>query len=413
MAIGFKHGASGVSQLGAIVVSGSTKPTDPKENTIWVNDSYNYSMGSWSFSPDEPHRVSKSRNLIVFPYLSGTLTNSGVTFTVDSTSTSASEKGKITVNGTNNSSSNIVFRLSNESLATREILLQPGRYVLCGNCESSSSTTHRLLIAYSYDNWASYADTIYDNEGTGIGFAVEKVAKARISIQIRGGKTASNAVYKPMLVREGESTVYTMGNATGQIWIKTGTGGTIALDTVKGKNETIVTPITAYEYFTNSGWVKKTAEVYQYGAWKALEDPSAPVTPEAPWDGYYFNNGNQYEGVTGGWSTNGWVNSGTVSVGDTIVASTASGQYARVGTVNTVDLSSVKKLWFDSPSGNNGYDFGYLAVTSKKTGDDFAASVTITAGRGSLDVSNLSGQYYICVYVVPKAYADISAVWKE
>ena len=413
MAIGFKHGASGVSQLGAIVVSGSTRPTDPKENTIWVNDSNNYSMGSWSFSPDEPHRVSKSRNLIVFPYLSGTLTNSGVTFTVDSTSTSASEKGKITVNGTNSSSSNIVFRLSNESLATREILLQPGKYVLCGNCESSSSTKHRLLIAYSYDNWVSYAGTIYDNAGTGTSFTVEKVAKARISIQIRGGKTASNAVYKPMLVREGESTAYTIGNATGQIWIKTGTGGTIALDTVKGKNETIVTPITAYEYFTNSGWVKKTAEVYQYGAWKALEDPSAPVTPEAPWDGYYFNNGNQYEGVTGGWSTNGWVNSGTVSVGDTIVASTNGSQYARVGTVNAVDISSVKKLWFDSPSGNNGYGPGYLAVTSQKTGDDFAAIVAITAGRGSLDVSNLSGQYYICLYVGPSAYADISAIWKE
>ena len=407
MAIGFKHGASGVSQLGATVVSGSTRPTDPKENTIWVNDSNNYSMGSWSFSPDEPHRVSKSRNLIVFPYLSGTLTNSGVTFTVDSTSTSASEKGKITVNGTNSSSSNIVFRLSNESLATREILLQPGKYVLCGNCESSSSTTHRLLIAYSYDNWVSYAGTIYDNAGTGTSFTVEKVAKARISIQIRGGKTASNAVYKPMLVREGESTAYTIGNATGQIWIKTGTGGTIALDTVKGKNETIVTPITAYEYFTNSGWVKKTAEVYQYGAWKALEDPSAPDSPEAAWDGYYFNNGNQYEGVTGGWGA--WSSGATI--GDTIAVTNAG-----ASTNNKVDLTNVNKLWFDSPSGSGAFGtFGVLCATSEKNAVDknIKASVQVRAGRGSLDVSSLTGSYYISLYAANGAYADVSAIWKE
>ena len=410
MAIGFKHGSSGGEPLGITVVSSSTKPTDPKENTIWVNDSYNYSMGSWSFSPDEPHRVSKKRNLIVYPYLYSSRTVNGVTFTVDD---STGNKGKVTVNGTNTSSGNIVFRLSDKGIGQREMLLQPGTYYLSGNCESTSTTTHRLLLVYTYNDWAN-TSTVYETTDNGK-FTLNKVAKARVSIQVSGGQTVNNAIYQPMITKDSKGTVYEMGNATGQIWIKTGTGGTISMDATKGKNETIVTPITAYEYFTNSGWVKKTAEVYQYGAWKALEDPSAPVTPEAPWDGYYFNNGNQYTGVTGGWSG---ASSGSSShlVGDTLaVSAPTSSSSAIVYTVNTVDLTNVTKLWFDSPNGSNGYSSGYLCVSSTQSfaTNDLKASVTIRAGRGSLDVSRLSGSYYLVLAAANQSYADISAIWKE
>ena len=416
MAIGFKHGSSGGDPLGITVVSSSTKPSSPKENTIWVNDPKDYEMESFAISPTEPHRVSMSRNLIVYPYMNGTLTNYGVTFTVDSTSSSASKKGTITVNGTNTSTKTIVYRLSNESLTDRELLLQPGRYVLCGNCDSSSSTTHRLLIAYSYDNWNSYAGTVYDNSGTGTAFSLDKVAKARISIQVSGSKTVSNAVYKPMLVREGESTVYTMGNATGQIWIKTGAGGTISMDATKGKNEIGVNPVAAYEYATNSGWVKRDAEVYQYGAWKAIEDPAAPETPDSPWDGYYFKDGEQYTDITGGWKTDGFTNTGTATVGDTLVVSApASSHFAAVCTEKMIDLTNANKLWFDSPSGNNGYGFGYLCVTTQKSAlqADIAASVTVVAGGGSMDVRSLSGAYHICLFASGGAYADVRAVWVE
>lgn len=408
MAIGFKHGSSGGDPLGITVVSSSTKPSEPKENTIWVNDPKDYEMGSFAISSTEPHRVSRTRNLIVFPYLNGTTTLYGVTFTVDSTSTSSSQKGAITVNGTNTSSDGKVFRLSNNSIAEGELLLQPGKYVLCGNCESSSANTHRLLIVYSYDNWAS-SSTIYDNSsGTGTGFTVEKVAKARLSIQVRGDQTVNNAVYKPMLVKEGESTEYTMGNATGQIWVKTDTSGSIFIDAIKGKNEAIVDPVAAYEYFTNNGWVNRDAEVYQYGAWKVLE---------TPWDGYYFKDGEQYTDITGGWSTDGWTNTGTVTASDTIaVSAPASSHFAAISTKNTVDLTDANTLWFDSPNGNNGYGYGYLCVTSAKSvasADDIKASVQVKAGRGSVDVSSLSGKYYITLYATNQSYADVSAIWME
>lgn len=409
MAVGFKHGSSGGGDLFSFtVVKSSTQPTDPKENTIWVNGDYS-NMGSWDICPTEPHRVSRTDNLIVYPYLNGTKTVSGVTFTDLFESTGdRNNRGKISASGTNSSSGTIVYRLSNSGIANRELLLQPGTYYLSGNCESSSSTTHRLLLVYSYDNWAT---TTTVNELTNNGkFTLEKVAKARISIQISGGKTVTDAVYQPMLEKDSKGAAYTMGNATGQVWIKTDPNSTILMDAVKGKNNIAIPLGSAYEYATHDGWVGMASQIYQNGQWKELA---------APWDGYYFKDGEQYTDVTGGWTSTDWNNTGTVNVGDTIVLSGSSTTTAKIATANTVDLTDVKKIWFDSPNGANGQAYGgYLVVTKSKSiaTEEVVATVAInTAGTGSVDVSGLSGKYYICLYASGSglAYADVRAVWME
>lgn len=51
MAKGYKHGAGGSNPLNFKVVCGTTRPSDPRENTIWVNTA---SMSSWVFSPSKP-----------------------------------------------------------------------------------------------------------------------------------------------------------------------------------------------------------------------------------------------------------------------------------------------------------------------------------------------------------------------
>ena len=56
MAIGFKHGSAGGDVLGIRVVSGMTRPSAPKENTIWVNSTND--IRSWYISPTEPIDVS-------------------------------------------------------------------------------------------------------------------------------------------------------------------------------------------------------------------------------------------------------------------------------------------------------------------------------------------------------------------
>ena len=400
MGKGFKHGAGGCGDaLGITIVPGATKPTAPKDNTIWANSKN--SMGSWAISPTEPHRVSINKNLIVYPYAFSTNSKNGVTVIVDS---SSSNKGKVTVNGTNTYNGSLAFRLSEGGPEKGEMILQPGTYCLRGNCSSSSSTTHRLLIGYSYDNWGK-TTTASELENGGV-FTIDKVAKARVSIQVSKGASANNAVYSPMLVKGSTPAAYTVGNATGQIWVKTDTTGNISMDALKGANVLTLNPVAVYEYTTNNGWVERNAEVYQYGAWTELKPA---------WDGYYFKDGNQYTDVTGGWTKDGWGGTGSVTVGSTLVA-TGTGGEAVVGTANPVDLSNVSKVWIDSPNGNNGYGFGYMFIAKSKSvaSSESVAYVQVTkAGSFSIDVSGLSGKYYIYLYAGDRAYVDARAIWKE
>lgn len=52
MAMGFKHGVSGGAPLGIHIVTGTTRPVSPKENTIWANSSTG--AASWAISPVQP-----------------------------------------------------------------------------------------------------------------------------------------------------------------------------------------------------------------------------------------------------------------------------------------------------------------------------------------------------------------------
>ena len=323
--INFNAGGAGAG-LNVTVVNSSTEPASPKEDTIWVKGSYPAHTG-WAISPIEPHRVSRSDNLIVYPYLNGTRTSNGVTFTVDD---SSGNKGKITANGTNTSSSSIFFRLSDAGIENREMVLQPGTYRLCGNCESSSSSTHRLAIAYSYNNWST-KEFAYDDSGSGVDFTLTKIAKARVSIEVKGGKSADNALYQPVVVRAGVSTAYTMGNATGQLWIKTDSSSELRLNVLK-QNEILVSPLEAYEYTTNSGWYKREMRVYQRGAWSELNTSL-----------YIYNNGKS---------------TGYSFACDTTMLQQSSGYPAQADRVN------VKSTPITVTSNSRAYDFTNMFVTN-------------------------------------------------
>ena len=192
--------------------------------------------------------------------------------------------------------------------------------------------------------------------------------------------------------------------ANGDVWLKLDPYGTMAFNALK-KNSIVVHLGTAYVYA--NGWVECDAEVYQDGAWNPLV---------IPWDGYYFKDGDQYNAVTGGWTTDGWGNTGTVTVGSTIaVSSPAVSHFTAISTANTIDLTDAKKLCFDSPNGANGYSPGYLCVISARSvaTASIKVSVAVRAGRGSVDVSGLSGKYHLCLYAPGSSYADVSAVWME
>lgn len=395
MAFGYKHGSSGGGErLNFIVVNSATEPSSPRENTIWVK--CDYSMHRWDISPTQPCRVGK-KNLIVYPYYETTHTEDGITFTDNG-------DGTVTANGTATAESN--FRFSYTSAESGMFILTPGTYTLSGCPSGGSSSAYALLLSRLND---SGSWEIYQRDyGSGKTFTIERDTYCCVLFRVFKGATAAGMTVRPMLEKGSAASSFARGNATGQVWIKTDPIGSVSMNAIR-KNGITVQPVSAYEYTTNNGWRSRDAQVYQNGAWKALEEL------EEPWDGYYFKDGEQYTDVTGGWTTDGWNNIGTVTVGTTIAVSGPS----MISTKNTVDLTSAKTLWFDSPNGNNGYNFGYLCVTSAKSVADtyIATSVQVKAGKGSVDVSSLSGKYYIVLYAPSltggASYADVRAVWME
>lgn len=394
MAIG-RTNTGGGSALNFEVVPGTTKPTNPKENTIWANSSA--TMGSWAVSPTEPHRESRTKNLIVYPYLNGTKTNSGVTFTVDD---SSSNRAMITVNGKNTSSGSIVFRLSNSGVENREIILKPGTYCLCGNCESSSSSTHRLLLAYSYDNWGT-STQVNDNSGTGVSFTVTKLAKARVSIQVQGGVTVSNAVYRPQLEKGSSATAYERGNATGQVWVKTSEESPFSVNALH-KNAIDIRPSAVYEYYTVNGWVERSAQIYQYGAWSDIKT-SFYLYNNGKSTGYSWECDETMKENSYGW--NAASDEGRITVNDTnITIKTSSSRgydYTNIFVANssgsfvTVDLSKYTKIRIK----------GTLTGATKNTACVFRAMTEM--GDYSTDNNVLSQAFYTGTI---DATIDISAV---
>lgn len=133
------------------------------------------------------------------------------------------------------------------------------------------------------------------------------------------------------------------------------------------------------------------------------------------WDKYYFRDGEQYENITGGWVKTS--TTGTVKIRDTLeVESTNASAPATVSTAKKIDLTGVNTLFFDSPNGRDGNFYGaYLriATDSKIVRDVQFAAV----GQGSIDVSDLTGEYYIILHTVGggngSGYGDIRAIWRD
>lgn len=195
----------------------------------------------------------------------------------------------------------------------------------------------------------------------------------------------------------------------GTIWIRTNLTGDVTLNAIK-RNGIILYPVGVKQYI-GSQWVSLDAHIYQNGMW---------IQFALAWDGYYFQDGEQYEEFTGGWSSDGYNSTGTVTVANILeVLSPNASKPARVGTVNPIDLTNVNTLYYDSTTGKNGKAYpGYLMVTEAKGVGNTAAQATISnSGTGSIDVSELEGSYYIWLHALGGAsgsgYTSVRAIWKD
>lgn len=195
----------------------------------------------------------------------------------------------------------------------------------------------------------------------------------------------------------------------GAVWISTGDTSPVKFNALK-KNALMVYPGSVM-YHNGTEWKNVDAYIYQKGAW---------VKFSLAWDGYYFKDGNQYEYITGGWTTEGWNNQATANTDNGILyVESPNAQYAaRIGTEKPVDLTGVDKIWLDSPSGQGSSAYsGYLLVCTDKEDYTDVKQAQITTGTVSVDVSGLSGPHYLLLRTLGgtngSGSASVRAIWKE
>lgn len=172
----------------------------------------------------------------------------------------------------------------------------------------------------------------------------------------------------------------------GMVWISVGTSSTVAFNALK-KNGIMVYPLSAKQYVNGAG-VSVEAKSYQNGNWVDW------------WDGGLFVNGNQYESVTGGWSSNGCADPGytviTATIGNTIHLKASSGKLSIACTEKMVNLSGKKKLKVNLSQRTDG--ILYVGITKDKSHiyeDDLAVLTANAVGIHELTIPDGSGECYV------------------
>ncbi len=377
----FNMSGGGGTGLNFTVVGGTAAPSNPKENTIWVDT--DTEITSWDFSAMQPCRRSKSKNLIVYPYYHTTQTDNGVTYT-------DSGDGTVKANGTAADATSI-FRISatNISTADNNILFVPaGTYTLSG-CPSGGSDN--LYFIEVYEELEPNTDLrIGRDYGNGLTFTLDHDAYLRFAIAVASNVKVTNSVFKPQLEKGSAATSFVKGDATGQVWITPGTSSPVAFNALK-KNSMMVYPLSAKQYISGA-WVSVDAKSFQSGEWKA-------------WIVYLYNNGDECEAISGGFAACAYTPSGvtsssiiapTLSKGaDSMTVSISQYYYGQVFAKNSFpldDISAIEVVYSNASTGT------FLVTNTKGTGYTAAASAKPSgSGTAVIDVSNLTGDYYFAI----------------
>ena len=381
--------ASGLNKAGTLdaiesnftVVGGTSAPSSPAENTIWVNTST--TISNWDFSATQPYPRSTNKNIIVYPYVSDSTSKNGITWTVNS-------DGSIKANGT--ASANSSRYITHKTTTGFMLSLPAGTYRLSGCPSGGSSSTYYLELAVSYDNWATA--TYPKDTGSGATVTLTSTAKVCMYATVKSGVTVSNIVFKPQLEVGSTATSWVKGDATGHVWISTGDFSTAEFNALK-KNGIQVCPKSAKQYI-NGTWVVKTGQIYQSGTWKG-------------WAHYLIGNGVDAQTVTGGfpvdWHTDWQVfnSDGSVTLKHSYADATFRHDYS---TNNTFDVTNYTKLVVHATAWDTYEAFSVGVNTVANKGQKCISSVSIenVPSTVTLDISSITG--YVCFQVDMPYYGE-------
>ena len=199
----------------------------------------------------------------------------------------------------------------------------------------------------------------------------------------------------------------------GMVWFLTGTSSITAFNALK-KNTLQVYPLSGKQY-VDGAWNDVTVMIYQNGSWVSW------------WNGELFQDGDQFEAVTGGWEAMGFDLNGswtktapTLEIGETMRVSlsrSSVGAFAGVAitrkkidltnwdtlTVFTRELSISKACEYKSGfsifvlNSNDNTKLLQDVAVANETIHTGTAAITKTDITTDLDVSTLDGEYYVAI----------------
>lgn len=151
------------------------------------------------------------------------------------------------------------------------------------------------------------------------------------------------------------------------------------LNFLKEWTHAIYTKLLSCSQYDGSSWLRKDAYIY-HDKW---------IQFSSTWNGELFDNGNQYEGVTGGWT-------GADSYSPNLTATLMSGTIT-ISTANAVDLGGFSTLKFMG-SGNGANSGGAYSAKCKivnESGVEVASVDFQSNGTYAVSIAALTGKNYV------------------
>ena len=360
--VNFNTGGAGAN-LNFKLVGGTTEPASPSENMIWVDT--DAEITSWVFSATQP-------------LLDG-----------EDLYATAEKKAGYYLDASGNEVKNEDHEILTIDLpeGTTHIIVTGAHYV-------TSTVAHCF-----YGASGNFISSVLRNNGT-FEYAVPSEAKS-VRVTLKPDDTRSVIVCDS-------------SKQEGMVWISIGTSSYTDFNALK-KNGIMVYPLAVKQYI-GGAWVGKSAKIYQGGAWVDLRD------------GELYYNGEEYTDITGGWvdrtSHDGsWYTNGVIEKLPNSIRLLCATQkkIVAIGPASAVDLTEYSTIKINVTAISTATSMhGRLAIRNvlpvqmEKTD----AKVQIeSVGIHSLDVSALSGKYYISMmgWGDQNQYGEIQfdKVWME
>lgn len=161
--------------------------------------------------------------------------------------------------------------------------------------------------------------------------------------------------------------------------------------------------ITLADVYTGGAWVAADTYMYLGGSWMQIA---------SAWKGELFENGDQYTSKTGGWN----VFVGKLNSADPyLLVGVVGSSHAGISTVNKIDLTEYTTLHVIG-CGRGDYSNGsayavFFGVATAANGSVFVSKVNLPTGYANentmpglaeektIDISSLTGEYYIKAYL--------------